>query len=136
MFPLSTDSEFLRPRHVIFCSATSSQFSILLMFCESDAKSYGCDIFPVHLCHVLQCHHCICVHFRRALESQAKRCLHIIITSGCTCCPLRTLSTGSQHTYQTSSCPSTVQVFAIRRTHCGDDLTFARGSCWSNTPFL
>ena len=47
------------------------------MFCESDARSYGCDIFPVHLCHVLLCHHCICVHFRRALESQAKRCLHI-----------------------------------------------------------
>ena len=29
-----------------------------------------------HLCHVLLCHHCICVHFRRALESQAKLCLH------------------------------------------------------------
>ena len=47
------------------------------MFCEGDAKSYGCDIFPVHLCHVLLCHLCICVHFRRALESQAKRCFHI-----------------------------------------------------------
>ena len=24
----------------------------------------------VHLCHVLPCHHCVCVHFRRALESK------------------------------------------------------------------
>ena len=24
-----------------------------MMFCDSDAKSFGCDIFPVHLCHVL-----------------------------------------------------------------------------------
>ena len=31
----------------------------------------------VHLCHVLLCHLCTCVHFRRALESQAKRCFHI-----------------------------------------------------------
>ena len=31
---------------------------------------------PVHLCHVLLCHHCTCVDFRRALESQAKRGLH------------------------------------------------------------
>ena len=43
--------------------------------CESDANSYGCDIF--HLCHLLPCQHCTCVHFRRALESQAKRCFHI-----------------------------------------------------------
>ena len=28
---------------------------------------------------MLLCHHCVCVHFRRALESQAKRCLHIAI---------------------------------------------------------
>ena len=34
----------------------------------------SCDIFPVHLCHVLLCRHCICVHFRRALGSQSKRC--------------------------------------------------------------
>ena len=32
---------------------------------------------PVHLCHVLPCHHCVCVHFRRALESEVKRCFHI-----------------------------------------------------------
>ena len=44
---------------------------------KKDAKSCGCDIFPVHLCHVLLCHLCICVHFPRALESQAERCLHI-----------------------------------------------------------
>ena len=31
----------------------------------------------VPLCHVLLCHHCTCVHFRRARESQVKRCLHI-----------------------------------------------------------
>ena len=37
-----------------------------------------CDIFPVHFCHLLLCHHCTCVHFRRALESQAKRCIHIL----------------------------------------------------------
>ena len=44
------------------------------MSCESDAKSCGCDFFPVHVCDVLLCHHCICVHFRRTLESQVKRC--------------------------------------------------------------
>ena len=32
---------------------------------------------PVHLCHPLLCQHCTCVHFRRALESQAKRCFHV-----------------------------------------------------------
>ena len=37
----------------IFCSETFSQFSKKMMFCDSDAKSFGCDIFPVHLCHVL-----------------------------------------------------------------------------------
>ena len=30
----------------------------------------------VHLFRLLLCHHCICVHCRRALESQAKWCLH------------------------------------------------------------
>ena len=34
-------------------------------------------LFPVHVCHVLLCHHCICVHFRRALESQSKTVFHI-----------------------------------------------------------
>ena len=38
----------------------------------------------VHMCRVLLCHLCICVHFLRALESQAKRCFHIVIVSGCT----------------------------------------------------
>ena len=48
------------------------------MFCESDAKSYGCvTLSPVHSCHLLLYQHCTCVHFRRALESQAKRCFHI-----------------------------------------------------------
>ena len=44
---------------------------------------------PVHLCHLLLCQHCTCVHFRRALESQAKRCFHIShrVT------PIRTLRT-------------------------------------------
>ena len=32
---------------------------------------------PCTSCHLLLCHLCICVHFRIALESQAKRCLHI-----------------------------------------------------------
>ena len=31
---------------------------------------------PMHLCHLLLCQHCTCVHFRRALESQAQRCFH------------------------------------------------------------
>ena len=31
----------------------------------------------VHWRHLLPCQHCTCVHFRRALESQAKRCFHI-----------------------------------------------------------
>ena len=44
-----------------------------------------CVIYPAHMCHVLQCHHCICVHFRRALESQAKNGeFTFVITSGCT----------------------------------------------------
>ena len=38
----------------------------------------------VHLCHLLLCRHCTCVHFRRALDSQAKWRFHIVITSGCT----------------------------------------------------
>ena len=30
----------------------------------------------VHSCHVLRCHQCTCLHFRRALEFQVKQCLH------------------------------------------------------------
>ena len=44
----------------------------------------------VHLCHVLLCHFCTCVHFRMALESQAKRCLLICYHIGLIDCPLRT----------------------------------------------
>ena len=44
----------------------------------------------VHLCHVLLCHFCTCVHFRRALECQAKRCLLICYHNGLIDCPLRT----------------------------------------------
>ena len=32
---------------------------------------------PVHSCQLFLCHLCTCVHFRRALESRAKWCLHI-----------------------------------------------------------
>ena len=51
--------------------------SQIALKCLYLARIGRCDIFPVHQCHVLLCHHCICVHFRRALESQAKRCCHI-----------------------------------------------------------
>ena len=51
-----------------------ANFLFLSMSCESDAKSCGCDFFPVHECDVSLCHHCICVHFRRTRESQVKRC--------------------------------------------------------------
>ena len=37
----------------------------------------GVTSSPVHLCHMSLCHHCTCVHFRRAFESQAKRCFDI-----------------------------------------------------------
>ena len=37
----------------------------------------GVTFSLVHLCHLLLCQHCACVHFRRARESQAKRCFHI-----------------------------------------------------------
>ena len=63
---------------------------------ESDAKSYGCDIFHLYTCVMCYCHLCICVHFRRALESQAKRCLHILTTSGCTDSPLREFTTNME----------------------------------------
>ena len=33
---------------------------------------------------MLPCQHCTCVHFRRALKSQAKRCFHISHYIGCT----------------------------------------------------
>ena len=39
---------------------------------------------PVNLCREPLCNHCTCVHFRMPLESQAKRCFHIVIASGCT----------------------------------------------------
>ena len=45
--------------------------------CVRESRVRSCDNFPVHLCHVLLCHHCTWVHFRRALESEAKRCFHI-----------------------------------------------------------
>ena len=51
-----------------------ASFQFLPMSCGGDTKICGCDIFRVHVCDVLLCHHCICVHFRRTLESQVKRC--------------------------------------------------------------
>ena len=42
-----------------------------------------CDIFTCAFVSSL-CQHCTCVHFRRALESQAKWCSHISIHIGCT----------------------------------------------------
>ena len=75
---------------------------------DLDAKSYGCDTFPVYLCHVLLCHHCICVHFRRALESQAKRCLHISHHVGLHRLPTAHTLTADNSTVTLSvSCPCT-----------------------------
>ena len=38
-----------------------------MISCKSNAKSYGCDNSLVH--HVLLCHHCTCVKFRRSQVS-------------------------------------------------------------------
>ena len=58
------------------------------------AEDGTCVIFPVHMCHVLQCHHCICVHFRRALEFQAKTVFsHLSSPRVAPTCTLRTLTT-------------------------------------------
>ena len=65
ILPPSTESESLRPRHVF-------------LPCESDAKSYGCDIF--HLCTGVICYS---VNIARAYTSagplsiKAKRCCHM-----------------------------------------------------------
>ena len=76
-YSLSTGSEFLRPRHIVFCSATSCQSTFFDDPPKVTPRVTGATFSPVHLCHVLLCRFCVCVHFRRALESQAKRCFHI-----------------------------------------------------------
>ena len=46
----------------------------LLSFVTLQPSSASCVAFsPVHLCHLLLCKHRTCVHFRRTLQSQAKR---------------------------------------------------------------
>ena len=76
---------------ILSCSARSSQSPI---FWDDPAKVTprvtGVTFSPVHL---LLCHLCICVQFRRALESQAKRCFHISHHIG-----IRTLRNESQAT--------------------------------------
>ena len=109
MLSLSTGSEFLRLRHVIFCSVTSCQFCFFFFdILQSAAKSYGCDTSSVHLCHVLLCHHCTCVHSCRALESQAKRCFHACHHIG-----LHTAQSPSQGTS-----PSLTQEYSCRSLIC------------------
>ena len=39
-----------------------------------------CDIFLVHLCHVLLCHLCISVHFRRPLSFKQSGVFTVVIT--------------------------------------------------------
>ena len=61
----------------LILSPSTEEFFFVFFFLnsgESDAKSYGCDNFPlVHQRHMLPCQHCIRVHFRLL----AKRCFHI-----------------------------------------------------------
>ena len=79
MLSLSTGSESLRPRHV------------LLVSCESDAKSYGCATFTCALCVLCCCDisasACISAG---PLSLQPNSVYTFVITSGCTDCPLRT----------------------------------------------
>ena len=70
----------LRPRHVVSCSSRSSQISIFPTSCANDAKS--CDMFSLHLYHVLLCHLCICVHFRRAVSLKENGVFTFVSTSG------------------------------------------------------
>ena len=86
-------SRFLERAHMYPGGSVHSlqKFCVFFSSCRT-RRVDSCDIFPVHLCHVLLCHHCICVHFRRALESQAKRCLHISHHIG-----LHRLSTAHSH---------------------------------------
>ena len=88
-YSLSTGSEFFRPEHVdFFCSAGSSQSTFSDDLAKVTPRVTGVTFFVdpsslivtsshAHLCHVLLCHLCTCVHFRRAFESQAKNCFHI-----------------------------------------------------------
>ena len=66
---------------------------MFLMFCESDAKSYGCDIF---LCTCVMCYCVITASaytFAGPLSLKQNGVYTLVITSGCADCPLRTLPT-------------------------------------------
>ena len=76
-YSVSTGSEFLRPRHAFLCSARSSQFSFFDDPSKVTPRVTSVTFSLVHMCHLLLCQHCTCVHFRRALGSQAKRCFDI-----------------------------------------------------------
>ena len=52
------------------------------------SREDSCDIFPVHLCLVLLCRLCICLHFRRVLGV-----FTLVITSVTPICILRTQPT-------------------------------------------
>ena len=72
MFSPSRGSESLRPRH-------------FFVSCESDAKSYGCDIF--HLCIGVICYSvstALAYTSAGPLSLKAKRFFTLAITSGCT----------------------------------------------------
>ena len=57
------------------------------MFFDDPAKVTprftGVTFSPVHLCHMLLCHLCVCVHFRRVFESQ-HGVFTSVVTSGYT----------------------------------------------------
>ena len=70
MLSPSTGSELFRPRH-------------FLRKWRQDLRVW--HLAHVHLCHLLQCQHRTCVHFRRALESQSKAVFsHWSTHPGCT----------------------------------------------------
>ena len=53
---------------------------VFLWHSATSTKQRGhrkCDMHAVQSCHVHSCHHSISVHFRRPLESRAKRCENI-----------------------------------------------------------
>ena len=65
MLSPSTGSESLRPPHVFSPAKVTPRVL--------GVTSFTCALW----CHLSSCQHCTCVHFRRALESHAKRCFHI-----------------------------------------------------------
>ena len=80
--------------NLISPSSLRNVFSVFFCSAKVTPRVTGVTSSLLHSCHLLPCHHCTWVHFRRAIESQAKTLFtHLSSHRVVPISTLRTLST-------------------------------------------